>query len=130
MWVGGIFAAAEAPPAQNSDSLLVLIAGIIIAAMVPLGSVIVEIVRGRNSRTTASPPAPVPVAPASVPKDVVLYERTAKHNERFRQKDEADHARDLMLKGHGEKLDEHGDLLEDHIRDIRQIKKHLGLYDA
>jgi hypothetical protein len=128
VWTGGTFAA-EATQ-QNGDSLLVLIGGIIIAAMVPLGSVIVEIVKGRNSRTTASPPAPSPFpgAPSSSsPKDVELYERTAALNERLRQKDEADHLRDRMLATHSNLLDEHGDVIQEQARDIRWIKKHLGL---
>jgi len=130
VWLGGILAAAA--PTQDNGSVLVLIGGIIIAMMVPLGSVIVEIIKGKNARTTASPPAPLPFPspPSGEHKDVTLYERTAEHNTRLNHKDQEDHVRDLALKGHADLLDEHGDTLREHDREITRIKKRLGLSDA
>ncbi len=93
MWLtGGLQAAAEAPdPAGFSDQLIVVVGGVITAAIVALGGVLVAVVNSRASRTTASPPAPAP--------DVghELYERTAVLRQRADDADERDEVQDRRL---------------------------------
>lgn len=74
MWLYGDLIATADPPAQSgvSDQLIIMIGGVVTAAIVALGGVLVAMVNRGSSRTTASPPAPVPT-----PSDHVLYERTA-----------------------------------------------------
>lgn len=55
MWLGELLAA-EAPPGAN-DSLIVMVGGVIVAALGALSLVLVEVVKGRNSRN-ASPSSP------------------------------------------------------------------------
>lgn len=71
MWLHGGILAAETPPAGVSDQLIIMVGGVITAAIVALGGVLVAIVNSRN-RTTSSPPAPGTSAD-----EHVLYERTA-----------------------------------------------------
>ena len=91
MWLyGGLSAAAETTaPAGVSDQLVIMVGGVITAAIVALGGVLVAIVNSRANRTTPSPPAPVAV-PSS---DHVLYERTAVLS---RRADDSDERFDLM----------------------------------
>lgn len=73
MWLyGDLFATAD-PPAQTgvSDQLIIMIGGVVTAAIVALGGVLVAMVNRGSGRTTASPPAPAPTS------DHALYERTA-----------------------------------------------------
>lgn len=53
MWPLGELLAAEAPA---NDSLIVVVGGIIVAAIGALGLVITEIVKGRDARPTPAPP--------------------------------------------------------------------------
>lgn len=93
MWLYGGILAAEAPaPAGVSDQLIIMVGGVITAAIVALGGVLVAVVNSRAGRTTPSPPSPTP-QPSS---DHVLYERTAvltrradDGDERFDQLDRA-----------------------------------------
>lgn len=68
MW---LLVAAEAPAPAVSDQLIIMVGGVITAAIVALGGVLVAVVNSRASRTTASPPAPTSAD------EHVLYERTA-----------------------------------------------------
>ncbi len=63
--------------------------GVVTAAIVALGGVLVAIVNRGGSKTTPSPPAPSGAGSS----DHVLYERTAVHNRRL---DDADERFDLM----------------------------------
>lgn len=53
MWRIGELLAAEAPA---NDSLVVVIGGIVVAAIGALGLVLTEVVKGRPGRTTPAPP--------------------------------------------------------------------------
>ena len=86
MWLYG---AAETSAPGVSDQLIIMVGGVITAAIVALGGVLVAIVNSRSNKTSASPPAPVP-QPSS---DHVLYERTAVLT---RRADDADERFDVM----------------------------------
>ena len=115
MWTWGSVLAAE-PAANSSDSYIVVIGGIVVAALGTLGLVLVEVIKGRNSRTTASPPSPTSV-PTGTGKDVELYERTAVLNVRV---DDADDRHDLLERSVVHHIDNH------HRRIVR-IERHLGI---
>lgn len=86
MW---LYAAAEAPAQSGvSDQLIIMIGGVVTAAIVALGGVLVAIVNRGGSKTTPSPPAPVAGAA-----DHELYERTAVLRQRA---DDADERFDVM----------------------------------
>lgn len=80
--------AADSSTPGISDQLIIVVGGIITAAIVALGGVLVAIVNSRASRTTPSPPAPTPSAG-----DTALYERTAVLAQRA---DDADDRFDVM----------------------------------
>jgi uncharacterized protein (UPF0218 family) len=75
-----------------SDQLIIVVGGVITAAIVALGGVLVAIVNSRTNRTTPSPPAPL--QPDS---DHVLYERTAVLARRADDADERDEVQDRRL---------------------------------
>ena len=93
MWLGGIVAAADTPPAGVSDQIIIIIGGIVVAAITALGGVLVAVVNSRTNRTTASPPSPTP-APGS---DHVLFERTAVLARRADDGDERDELQDRRI---------------------------------
>lgn len=97
-------AAAEATTGP-SDALIVALGGVIVAALGALGLVLVEVVKGRNARTTASPPPPATAAPATPP--VELYERTAVLSQRADDNDERDDVQDHELRDQRTVLDDH-----------------------
>lgn len=72
MWLhAGWVSTAEAPSqAGVSDQLIIVVGGIVTAAIAALSAVLVAMVNRGSSRTTPSPPAPVTA-------NHELYERTA-----------------------------------------------------
>lgn len=69
-----------------------MVGGVITAAIVALGGVLVAIVNSRASRTTPSPPSPVPTSSGHE-----LYERTAVLTRRADDNDERDDVQDRRL---------------------------------
>lgn len=101
MWattVGGF--AADAPPGVD-DSLIAIVGGIVVSAIGALGLVLAEWVKGRNARTTPSPPQPTP-APAM---GVEIYERTAVLNRRADDNDARDDVQDRRHDRSEDRLD-------------------------
>ena len=90
MWLyGGTLLAADAPPpAGVSDQLIIMVGGVITAAIVALGGVLVAVVNSRANRTSPSPPAPTPTV-----NEHELYERTAVLS---RRADDGDERFDVM----------------------------------
>jgi len=81
--------AADVPATTGvSDQLVIMVGGVITAAIVALGGVLVAVVNSRASKTTPSPPAPHPEGA-----DHVLYERTAVLG---RRADDADDRFEMM----------------------------------
>lgn len=80
------------PASGASDQLIIMIGGVITAAIVALGGVMVAMVNRGASRTTPSPPAPVATG-----SDHVLYERTAVLAQRADDSDERDEVQDRRL---------------------------------
>ena len=107
MWLGD-FLAAETPPAGVSDQLIIMVGGVITAAIVALGGVLVAIVNSRSNKTGASPPAPVTSAD-----EHVLYERTAVHNKRLDDNDDRFDVLDKAQARTREDLDDVLDYLDD-----------------
>ena len=99
MWA--IVAADAQGPAAVSDQLVIVVGGVITAAIVALGGVLVAVVNSRASRTTPSPPAPNPE-----PADTALYERTAVLTRRADDNDDRDDVQDRRL----ERIERHLDL--------------------
>lgn len=97
MWLYG----AAAAPQGVSDQLIIMVGGVITAAIVALGGVLVAVVNSRAGKTTASPPAPT----ASQPGDLVLYERTAVLARRADDSDDRFHVLDLARTKDREDLD-------------------------
>lgn len=106
MWATGALFAAENPPPTSgiSDTLIVTIGGIVVAALGTLGLVLSEVVKGRHARTTASPPPP---SLTSQSMDVELYERTAVLSQRADDNDERDALQDRELRDQRDALDDH-----------------------
>lgn len=69
-----------------------MVGGVITAAIVALGGVLVAVVNSRSNKTTPSPPAPT-----SGGSDHVLYERTAVLNQRADDADSRDEVQDRRL---------------------------------
>lgn len=69
-----------------------MVGGVITAAIVALGGVLVAIVNSRANRTTPSPPSPNPSA-----NEHELYERTAVLSRRADDSDERDEVQDRRL---------------------------------
>lgn len=95
MWLfGGFLLATDAPsPSGVSDQLILMVGGVITAAIVALGGVLVAIVNSRaNKTTTPSPPAASPTA-----NEHVLYERTAVLSQRADDNDDRDDVQDRRL---------------------------------
>lgn len=90
MWLYGGFLATEAPPAGVSDQLIIVVGGVITAAIVALSGVLVAIVNSRGKTT------PSPLPPTSVDEHV-LYERTAVLARRADDSDERDEVQDRRL---------------------------------
>lgn len=90
MWLNGEWVSAAEAPTQSgvSDQLIIVIGGVVTAAIVALGTVLVAIVNRGASKTTPSPPAPV-----GATADHELYERTAVLRQRA---DDADERFDVM----------------------------------
>lgn len=103
-----------------------MVGGVIVAALGTLGLVLVEIVKGRNSRTTPSPP---PVSAPPNGRDVELYERTAVHNRRLDDADERHHLLDLTVHKQHDVLDDHGDRLEQHDERIARLERQMRIRD-
>jgi hypothetical protein len=91
LWLD-VLAAAESPSAGVSDQLIIIVGGVITAAITVLGGVLVAIVNSRTSRTAPSPPAPVPTI-----NEHELYERTAVLRQRADDNDERDAVQDVRL---------------------------------
>lgn len=91
-----------------------MVGGVIVAALGTLGLVLAEVIKGRNSRTTASPPAPT----SSPGKDIELYERTATLSNRA---DDRDRRHDLFERQMHNELEELGERIE-------RVERHLGIY--
>lgn len=91
--------AAGATPPGAHDSLIAAIGGVVVALLGALGLVTAEVMRGRNSHTTSSPPEPHPE------KDVELYERTAVLGSRADDADQRDDLQDRALHNHGDRLE-------------------------
>ena len=89
MWLVGDLLAAEAPA---NDSLIVVVGGIVVAAIGAMGLVLTEVVKGRAGRTTPAPPGPAPQPQAPV--NVELYERTAVLSRRADDSDTRDDVQD------------------------------------
>lgn len=89
MW---LLVAAETPTTPVSDQLILTVGGIITAAIVTLGGVLVAIVNSRSKQTTASPP---PVSTAV--DEHVLFERTAVLARRADDGDERDAVEDQRI---------------------------------
>ena len=106
MWLygGTLLAADTAPPAGVSDQLIIMVGGVITAAIVALGGVLVAVVNAKANRTSASPPAPT-AQPSS---DHVLYERTAVLTRRADDSDERFEVMDRRLDQIERRLD-HGE---------------------
>lgn len=90
MWLAGALAA-DTPPSGLSDQLIIMVGGVITAAIVALGGVLVAIVNSRSGKTTPSPPAPTSAD------EHVLYERTAVLARRADDADERDEVQDRRL---------------------------------
>lgn len=107
MWLfGGILLATDATtPAGVDDQLILMVGGVITAAIVALGGVLVAVVNSRANRTGASPPSPTD--------EHVLYERTAVHNKRLDDADERFEVMDRALGKNREDLDDILDYLDD-----------------
>ena len=104
MWLYG---AAETAPAGVSDQLIIMVGGVITAAIVALGGVLVAVVNSRSSRTAPSPPAP-----SQGSSDLVLYERTAVLTRRADDADERFHVLDLAQSKARDDLDDVLDYLD------------------
>lgn len=101
MWAS---VAAEAPATTGvSDQLIIMVGGVITAAIVALGGVLVAIVNTKASKTTPSPPAPVTSAD-----EHVLYERTAVLSRRADDSDERFELMDRRLDRIERRLDVDG----------------------
>ena len=107
MWLYG--AADPTAPAGVSDQLIIMVGGVITAAIVALGGVLVAIVNSRASRTTPSPPAPHPDPSA----DHELYERTAVLRQRADDGDERFHVLDKQQSKVRDDLDDVLDYLDE-----------------
>jgi hypothetical protein len=81
-----------------------MVGGVITAAIVALGGVLVAVVNSRSNRTSASPPAPTPTS-----SDHVLYERTAVLT---RRADDADERFHVLDKAQGTARDDLDDVLD------------------
>lgn len=115
MWAWGDLLAAVEVPGGSNDSLIAMVGGVIVAALGTLGLVLTEILKGRNSRTTASPPAPT----TGSSKDVELYERTAVLSNRA---DDSDRRHNLLERTVHQHHEEEGERLE-------RLERHLGIYE-
>jgi hypothetical protein len=95
LWLHGEWVSAAEAPTQSgvSDQLIIMIGGVVTAAIVALGGVLVAIVNRGGAKTAPSPPGPM-VAPGS---DHVLYERTAVLTQRADDNDERDDVQDRRL---------------------------------
>jgi hypothetical protein len=102
LWL--LVAAETSAPSGVSDQLVIVVGGVITAAIVALSGVLVAIVNRSSSRTTASPPAPTPGG-----SDLILYERTAVL---ARRADDADDRFDLLDKAQGTARDDLDDVLD------------------
>lgn len=102
MWL--VVAADPSAPAGVSDQLIIMVGGVITAAIVALGGVLVAIVNTKASKTTPSPPAP-----ATSVDEHVLYERTAVLARRADDSDERFHVID---KAHTKVRDDLDDVLD------------------
>ena len=78
-----------------------MVGGVITAAIVALGGVLVAVVNSRSNRTSPSPPAPT-----ATPNDHVLYERTAVLSRRADDGDERFEALDRGRAADREDLDD------------------------
>lgn len=105
-----------------------MVGGVIVAALGMLGLVLVEIIKGRNSRTTTTPNPTSPVLPAS--KDIELYERTAVHNQRLDDGDERHHLLDKVVHMQHDVLDDHGDRLVQHDDRISRLERQMRIHDG
>jgi hypothetical protein len=101
LWL--LVAAETSAPSGVSDQLVIVVGGVITAAIVALSGVLVAIVNRSSSRTTASPPAPTGGS------DLILYERTAVL---ARRADDADDRFDLLDKAQGTARDDLDDVLD------------------
>lgn len=107
MWLYGELLGADAPPAGVSDQLIIMVGGIITAALTLLGGVLVAMVNSRSNRTAPSPPAPT-----TGNSDHVLYERTAVLTRRADDADDRFHVMDLARTKDREDLDDVLDYLD------------------
>lgn len=99
MWL--LVAAETSAPAGVSDQLIIVVGGVITAAIVALGGVLVAIVNSRANRTSASPPAPN----ADQTSNHELYERTAVLSRRADDADDRDEVQDRRLERIERRLD-------------------------
>lgn len=94
MWLFGeqVLAADPSAPSGVSDQLIIVVGGVITAAIVALGGVLVAMVNTRANKTSPSPPAPTPTS-----NEHELYERTAVLGRRADDSDERDEVQDRRL---------------------------------
>jgi hypothetical protein len=76
----------------TSDQLIIMVGGVITAAIVALSGVLVAIVNSRANKTTPSPPAAT-----ATTNEHELYERTAVLSRRMDDSDERDEIQDRRL---------------------------------
>lgn len=102
MWLHGDWVSAAEAPTQSgaSDQLIIMIGGVVTAAIVALGTVLVAIVNRGGGKTTPSPPAPTPTS-----SDHVLYERTAVLRQRADDNDDRDDVQDRRHERTDDRLD-------------------------
>ncbi len=104
--------------------MVLMIGGVVTAAIVALGGVLVAIVNRGGGKTTPSPPAPTQGR-----SDHELYERTAVHNRRLDDADERHHQLDVIVDKQHDVLDDHGDRLEQHDHRIARLERQMRIHD-
>lgn len=107
MWIRGtdLFVwAADGPSGSGTDQLIIILGGIIVAAITAGGTVLVAVVNARTNRTAPSPPSPTSAPPTA--DALTMHEDIAVLRYRADDADERDEIQDRRL----DQLERHLDM--------------------